>query len=211
MARTSPRGGEQTRDRIAAVASGLFSERGFEAVTVAEVARASGVSSVTVFNHFPRKEDLFFDRSLDADALLRAAVDERSPTIDVLESLRARMLRLLSTRHPLSGLDERSAAFFRTVEGSPALVARAREIAADLQRVLADELEQDPTFTGDAPLLAAFVVGGYATVLVETARRVAAGEAPGSLVADHRVRLERLFEALRHGVAASLRTGAAGG
>ena len=200
MPRTGRRGGPQTRARIAEVAARLFAERGFEDVTVAEVAREAGVSSVTVFNHFPRKEDLFLDRQLDAEELLRAAVAEQAPGIDVVSSLRARLLRLLDTRHPLSGLDERSAAFFRTVAASPALVARAREIGADLQQVLTGELEQDPTFTGDAVLLAAFVVAGYGTVLVQTARRVADGEAPGSLVADHRERLESMFDALRHGL-----------
>ncbi len=63
---TSDRGVPQTLARIAQVAAGLFLERGFDEVTVAEVARAAGVSSVTVFNHFPRKEDLYLDRSVDA-------------------------------------------------------------------------------------------------------------------------------------------------
>jgi hypothetical protein len=50
-------------------------------------------------------------------------------------------------------------------------------------------------------LLAAFFIAGYGTVLVETARRLIAGDQPGGVVDDHRVRLERLFEALRGGVA----------
>ncbi|MGH8916994.1 MAG: TetR/AcrR family transcriptional regulator, partial [Actinomycetes bacterium] len=66
MPRTSERGGPQTRARIAEVAAGLFVERGYDAVTVAEIARQAGVSSVTVFNHFPRKEDLYLDRADDA-------------------------------------------------------------------------------------------------------------------------------------------------
>ncbi|HXR45446.1 MAG TPA: helix-turn-helix domain-containing protein, partial [Pseudolysinimonas sp.] len=74
MPRTGERGGPQTRARIREVANGLFIERGYDTVTVAEVARAAGVSSVTVFNHFPRKEDLFLDRTDDAVQLLRSAV-----------------------------------------------------------------------------------------------------------------------------------------
>ena len=66
MPRTSERGGPRTRARILDVANRLFLERGYEAVTVAEIAREAGVSSVTVFNHFPRKEDLFMDRAADA-------------------------------------------------------------------------------------------------------------------------------------------------
>jgi AcrR family transcriptional regulator len=178
----------------------LFLERGFDTVTVAEVAREAGVSSVTVFNHFPRKEDLLLDRSLDAVELLRSAVRDRAPGVDALVSLRDATLRLVDTRHALSGVADGSVPFFRTVAASPALVARAREIAADLQRTLTEELEQDPTFEGDATLLAAFFIAGYSSVLVETARRLIAGEPPSAVADDHRARLERLFDALRDGV-----------
>ena len=115
MPRTGERGGPQTRARIAEVAARLFLDRGFDAVTVAEVARAAGVSSVTVFNHFPRKEDLYLDRAVDAVELLRGAVRDRAPGVDVLASLRDATLRLLDARHPLSGVNDRSVPFFRTV------------------------------------------------------------------------------------------------
>jgi AcrR family transcriptional regulator len=200
MPRTGERGGPRTRARISAAATRLFLERGFDTVTVAEVAREAGVSSVTVFNHFPRKEDLLLDRSLDADDLLRSAVRDRAPDVDALASLREATLRLVDTRHALSGVADGSVPFFRTVAASPALVARAREIAADLQRTLAEELDQDPTFEGDATLLAAFFIAGYSTVLVETARRLVAGEPPDTVANGHHARLERLFDTLRDGV-----------
>ena len=200
MPRTEKRGGPQTRARIAGVAARLFLERGFDAVTVAEVARAAGVSSVTVFNHFPRKEDLFLDRSADAVEFLRSAVRDRPAGVDVLASLREMTLGLVDARHPLSAVDDRSLPFFRTVAGSPVLVARAREIASELERTLAGELERDPTFAGDAALLAAFFIAGYGTVMVQTARGVIAAEPRRAVVDDHRGRLERLFDALRRGI-----------
>jgi AcrR family transcriptional regulator len=200
MPRTSERGGPRTRARIREVANRLFIERGYDTVTVAEVAREAGVSSVTVFNHFPRKEDLFLDRTSDAIEFLRSAVRDRAPGKDVLESLRDQSVCLFEVRHPLSGVDERSAPFFRTVAESPSLVARAREIASELQRTLAEELEQDLAFEGDAPLLAALFLAGYSSVLVETARRLIGGEPYNAVVDDHRARLDRLFDALRNGV-----------
>src|SRR5436305_1921691 len=51
----------RTRREIAGSAMQLFAQRGFDHVTVAEVAAAAGVSEKTVFNYFPTKEDLFFD------------------------------------------------------------------------------------------------------------------------------------------------------
>jgi AcrR family transcriptional regulator len=200
MPRTGERGGPQTRAKILEVANRLFLERGYDPVTVAEVARVAGVSSVTVFNHFPRKEDLFLDRAADAAEFLRSAVRDRAPGVDVLASLRVTAFRLFDEGHALSGVNDRSVPFFRTVAGSPALVARAREIAADLQQILTGELERDPAFDGDATLLAAFFIAGYSTVLVQTARRLIAGEPPATVVDDHRPRLERLFDALRRGV-----------
>ena len=202
MPRTGARGGPQTRAKIAETASRLFLERGFDAVTVADVAKAAGVSSVTVFNHFPRKEDLFLDRAVDAEEILRSAVRDRAPDLDVLSSLRETALRLVDAGHPLSGLDARSVPFFRTVAASPALVARAREIGSDLERTLAAELERDPRFDGDPMLCAAFFIAGYSAVFIQTVRRRLAGEAPSAIVEDHRGRLERLFDALRGGVAA---------
>ena len=203
MPRTGERGGPQTRARISEVATRLFLERGFDTVTVAEVARQAQVSSVTVFNHFPRKEDLLLDRADDAVELLRSAVRDRAPGVDVLASLRDTTLGLVDARHSLSGVKDGSVPFFRTVAASPALIARAREIASELQRTLAEELGSDPAFEGDGALLAAFFMAGYSSVLVETARRLTAGESSSAVVDDHRARLERLFDALRNGVVPS--------
>jgi AcrR family transcriptional regulator len=200
MPRTDARGGPQTRARISQVATRLFFERGFDTVTVAEVAKEAGVSSVTVFNHFPRKEDLLLDRAVDARDLLRSAVRSRGEGVDVLASLRDTALRLVEEGNGLAAISDRSTPFFRTVASSPALIARAREIAAELQRTLAGELEQDSRFEGDATLLAALFIAGYSTVVVENARRLIAGEPSSTVKGDHRVRLERLFDALRSGV-----------
>ncbi|MEU4198246.1 TetR/AcrR family transcriptional regulator [Kribbella sp. NPDC026611] len=191
MPRTDARGGPQTRAKISQVATQLFLDRGFDAVTVAEVAREAGVSSVTVFKHFPRKEDLFLDRTDDAVELLRTAVRDRGT--DVLTSLETATMRLVEDRHALSGLADGSVPFFRTVAASPALIARAREIAAELQQTLTEELPE-------SPLLAAFFIAGYTTVLVETARQLIAGTPVDTVAADHRTRLNHLYAALRNGV-----------
>ncbi|MEH3137085.1 MAG: TetR/AcrR family transcriptional regulator [Mycolicibacterium neoaurum] len=200
MPRTSERGGPLTRRKISDVATMLFLERGFDTVTVADVARQAGVSSVTVFKHFPRKEDLLFDRVEDAVAILRAAVRDRGAGVDALTSLRDASFRLVDERHALSGVKAGSIPFYRTVAASPALIARAREIAAELERTLAADLEGDAEFDGDPTLFAALFIAGYTTVLTGTARRVIAADAPDPVVEDHRARLTALFDALRSGL-----------
>ena len=61
---------QETRARIVDAAAELFAERGFESVSVMEIARHAGVVEKTVFNHFPVKEGLVFD----ADPPMRAAI-----------------------------------------------------------------------------------------------------------------------------------------
>src|SRR5438128_3317105 len=68
---------EQTRQAIAETARRLFAERGFDGVTVAEVARAADVSEGTVFNYFPTKEDLFYSGMESFEAALVEAVRDR--------------------------------------------------------------------------------------------------------------------------------------
>lgn len=197
MPRTAARGGPQTRAKIAAVAAALFLEHGFDAVTVTEVARAAGVSPVTVFNHFPRKEDLFLDRSQDAQNLLRAAVTGQHDTVAVFNALQESLTALIDVRHPLTGLDPKSVPFFRTVAASPSLVARARELLAELEQTLALGLIDVGTTDVDSALLAAFFLGGYAVVFRRTAQHRLAGATPSQAEAQHREDLVHLFTDLR--------------
>lgn len=76
------------RDAIASTARRMFAERGFEAVTVAEVAAAAEVSERTVFNHFPTKEDVAFaGREVGLEQLV-ADITGRPAGISVLAVFR---------------------------------------------------------------------------------------------------------------------------
>jgi AcrR family transcriptional regulator len=77
------------REAIAATARRLFAERGFDAVTVAEIAAAADVSEKTVFNHFPTKEDLAFAGREEGVERLVADITERPPGASVLDVFRA--------------------------------------------------------------------------------------------------------------------------
>src|ERR687893_545599 len=77
------------REAIATTARRLFAERGFDAVTVAEVAAAADVSEKTVFNYFPTKEDLAFAGREEGIAQFVSAIAERPPGRSVLDVFRA--------------------------------------------------------------------------------------------------------------------------
>jgi len=162
-----------TRDAISSVATRLFMERGFDNVTVAEVAAAANVSKMTVFNYFPRKEDLFFDREQEGAELLQKALSERAPGTSPLAALRQLALQLLAERHPFAKMTDGVAAFWRTVEDSAALRARTRELRAELEARLPDLLA---TAVGreeadvDAKLVANVLVAGWLTGYREALR-----------------------------------------
>ncbi|MER5433336.1 TetR/AcrR family transcriptional regulator [Streptomyces sp. NPDC002588] len=185
-----------TRQRISDVATGLFVARGFDEVTVAEVARAAEVSAMTVFNYFPRKEDLFLDRIPEAVEMFAGAVRHRAPGEGPLAALRALALRLLDERHPLGGVDDDFPHFWRVVIASPALRARAREGVEELEEAVARAFAETAPEFADPVLAAALTVAAYRTVYVTAARRLLAGEAADEVAAGHRVRVCAAFDAL---------------
>jgi len=77
-----------TRQQIADVAMRLFVERGFDRVTVAEVAAEAGLSEKTVFNYFPTKEDLFFDEIPERARKLSESIRSRADGESILDTLR---------------------------------------------------------------------------------------------------------------------------
>jgi AcrR family transcriptional regulator len=123
----------QTRQDIAAAAMTLFAARGFDAVTVAEIARAADVSEKTVFNYFPAKEDLIAQRGVERLDELIAAVRGQPPGAPLLAPFRRMTMDFLDEveREPVDSI----VAVPRLVTGSTALrerlyIAWEREAAA---------------------------------------------------------------------------------
>ncbi|MFC0600593.1 TetR/AcrR family transcriptional regulator [Streptomyces palmae] len=176
---------QQTRTAIADAALGLFLEHGFDQVTVAEVARHAGVSTNTVFNYFPTKEDLFFDRQAEVENHLAALVRDRAPGTCPVAAVRDDLLSALRQDHPMLGLQPGAPAFWRTIRDSPALRAREREIGERVEAALATALAEHPLSAtpGDTddplPLLVAGAIAGtHRAALRELQRRIMSGEPP---------------------------------
>jgi AcrR family transcriptional regulator len=194
----------QTRQHISDVATRLFAIRGFDAVTVAEVAEAANVSKMTVFNYFPRKEDLFFDRGPELERVLTHALRNRPADQPPLAALRALLLDLVAQRHPLGGVGDTFASFWRVVLESPTLQARAREALGELEDLLAALLGEAWGLSpddSDVRLVAALTLAGYRTVYVTTVRRLLAGEDADAVAGDHMRQLNVAFDAIDRAVA----------
>jgi AcrR family transcriptional regulator len=189
---------QATRQAISDIATRLFIERGFDNVTVADVAAAASVAKMTVFNYFPRKEDLFFDRDEESRVFLRNAIENRAPGESPIVVLQRRARELVERRHPFTIVNEGISRFWRTVEQSHALRAAAREkresLVGDLAAMIADSTGQsrkDP----NAHLLAALLVTAWHVAYVEALRRHRAGARSAVVRAVFADLLERGFAA----------------
>jgi len=194
---------QETRARIVGAAADLFAERGFDAVSVAEIARRAGVVEKTVFNHFPLKEGLVFD----ADPPIRQALLAAVRTRPAGESAAAAAGNFVVAAIAVLGTPEAAdgvATMARIVRGSRTLQIREREILADLTSALAAHLVAETGASDGAqePWLVAHAVLGLYAGLLDLARdRLLAGHGGPLLCAELRERGERGLALLQFGLA----------
>lgn len=191
---------QEARQRISDVATALFIEHGFDNVTVAEVAEAAGFSKVTVFNYFPRKEDMFLDLQSEAEELLVGAIRGRPPGQPVAEAVRALMHRLLVEKHPLSGALPHMAPFGRVVADSPALCSRAREQRDELAATVATLVTEETGDPAGATLIGGLLLTAVSTAVTTPIRRLVAGHAVAAVAADQPGVIDHAFDLLVNGI-----------
>ncbi|MEI9978487.1 MAG: TetR/AcrR family transcriptional regulator [Edaphobacter sp.] len=163
-----------TRQRISDVATRLFIERGFDKVKVEEIADAADVSRMTVFNHFPRKEDMFFDLDEVGREDLLAALQKRDAGTSPIEALRLFAHWAVAEQRPyIRFFEEGSERFMETIRASEALKARARAIRDELTDTLTIALAKaahrrlpDPA----ANLVASLLVATWEVAFLEAQR-----------------------------------------
>jgi AcrR family transcriptional regulator len=186
----------QMRQVIADEAMRLFVLRGFDHVTVAEVAAAVGVSEKTIFNYFPTKEDLFFDEVPRREAALVETIRGRAPGESILAALRrlqiAEAPRLCSPGFEL---------FARIIEDSPALQAKELEVMARFASVLTDAIAAELAVDErDARIAASLLISVHRQVFRAARRQALAGKHGPAAVRRLTADLERAYELLEHGL-----------
>ena len=192
----------QTRQAIAEAARRLFRERGFEAVTVAEVAKAADVSEQTVFNYFRTKEDLFFSGMQAFEEQLVEAVRQRPPGASALGAFRRAVLnRLPRLGDPRAAEAVASAA--RLIAASRTLQNRERAVLAEQTRALADVLAEGPEPNDNRVegLVAANALMGVHAALLEHVRVLALRGLRGTeLTQAMEAEVVRAFDRLERGL-----------
>jgi AcrR family transcriptional regulator len=138
-----------TRESILAAAEEMFAERGFDDVTVAEIAERVNVAAKTVFVYFPAKDDLVFhDEDAVRDSIL-ARVRDRAEGETPFDAMAALLRELVASAGAgsVSGLDR----LRRTVGDSAVLKARMRLMWEKFEVALAELLAADAGADAHAP------------------------------------------------------------
>lgn len=201
---------QRTRELIAETARRLFAERGFERVTVAEIAREAEVAEKTVYNYFPTKEDLFYHRLEVFEDELLAAIRGRRAGETILEAFKHFLLAPRGIFARLEAGEARAAqeqlrTVTRTITTSPALLAREQQVFARYTRSLAALIAEETGARADdvEPWVTANAMIGIHQALIEFVRRRSlAGD-------DERTRLARDLRAQAHRAFTRLETGLA--
>jgi AcrR family transcriptional regulator len=162
---------EQTRRRLQKEAIRLFSQRGFDGVTVEEVAKAAGVSHMTFFRHFPTKESVVLDDP--DDPVLGAAVAQQDTTLPALERVRRGVLQ------SWEGLDEpddeMTRVRIRLADSHPSLRAGVWENNLRTEGVIVDALTETGIDRLEARVAAGAILGSLTAALFDWAEHEQAG------------------------------------
>ncbi|MFE9820635.1 TetR family transcriptional regulator [Streptomyces sp. NPDC005791] len=173
-----------TYQAVSEAAIAMFLERGFDKVSVAEVAAAAGISKPTLFRYFPAKEDLVLHRFADHEDEAARVVSGRPDGVPPLDALRRHFLAGLDRRDPVTGLcdDPQVLAFHRLLYGTPSLVARLYAYQGRSETALARAL--DPGTAVAARLAAGQIIAVLRILAEENWRRMDAGESAGQVHGD---------------------------
>jgi AcrR family transcriptional regulator len=171
----------QTRGVIADTAMRLFAERGFDQVSVADIAAAAGVAEKTVYNYFPVKAKMFFDEADDILAELLAAVQYRAAGQSALAAVAtflAGRAEWAAGRRP----EQPTTGFRQLIADSTALQAQQRLMFARYETALATLLAKETGVPAGSvqPFIAAVALIGALRAAFEASPAENTGQDPAS-------------------------------
>ncbi|MFI6182386.1 TetR/AcrR family transcriptional regulator [Nonomuraea sp. NPDC051191] len=174
----------KTRRHLADVAIGLFVDRGFDQVTIAEIAAAAEVSVNTLYNYFTSKEDLVLSPEDASPQRLADIVRERAPGESAAGAVLARLREEVHARERRLGLTAGFGQVLEMMLAAPTLRARLEELGRQMTDALAEALAQETGAAPGDPLprAVAWQIGClHSLVYAEVGRRVSAGQRPDDI------------------------------
>lgn len=194
---------QRTRELIADTARELFLERGFDDVTVAEIARRADVDTKTVYNYFASKPELFYYRLEEFEREMVDAVRGREAGV----SIPAAFVRFVLDQHGVLGqpdASERLRAISRTIVESPTLLAHEQQVFARVTASLAEAIaDETGAHASDVtPWVVANALLGVHRSLIDYVRReTLAGTPNRKLARNVQAQAKHAVAALESGLA----------
>ncbi|WP_406094529.1 TetR/AcrR family transcriptional regulator [Streptomyces sp. NBC_01013] len=192
----------QTRRRLLAEAARLFGERGFDQVSVAEIAEAADVSKMTVFNYFDSKEDLVLAPMAEHIGDVAQVVRDRARGESAVAGMRRQFLAAIERRDPAVGMSDSPVALglLQLIQQTPALLTRTYAFFARTDELLIDVLVEEGEEPAVARIVAAQLIGTRNTLIAENHRRLLAGDSADAIASDAVLLAERAFGLLEKGL-----------
>jgi AcrR family transcriptional regulator len=171
----------RTRRLIADTAARLFAERGYERVTVSEVARAAEVAEQTLYNYFPTKEQLVTDREEQIQDRLGELIRTRPAGTSPAAAIRGFVLETVAAIRDMPPELSRGALGYLAAV-SPAVHRLVLELTDRQATALAAAIaETSPVSPEIARLQGIALAGVFQIVITESGRRARAGRTPAEI------------------------------
>jgi AcrR family transcriptional regulator len=155
---------KQTRKAISDMATQLFVERGYHAVTTAEIAERAKVSVPTLFNYFPTKESMVFDEDDQTEKDLVAIVSNRKKGQTIVNALYEAGIAHIDS---IPAHQKKSfSVFMKLIDTTPELNAYAKQMWLRHEKSLAKAIRKEAKIdTLEAEAIARFVLDSFHRVL----------------------------------------------
>jgi len=153
---------KQTRKAISDMATELFIERGYHAVTTAEIALRAEVSVPTLFNYFPTKESLVFDENSEREEELVHSVLSRKKGLSILDALLESGYKTIDSIKEIDS--KRLKPFMALIEDTPELSLYAKQMWLRYEKALAKAIKKEAKSkisTLESEAIARFVLDAY--------------------------------------------------
>ncbi|GAB3831254.1 TetR/AcrR family transcriptional regulator [Dactylosporangium cerinum] len=193
----------ETRRVLWQAAVRLFDERGYDQVSIAEIAAAANVSKMTVFNYYATKEDLVFGPMEEHIEDFARVILTRPPGAGVVAALREHFLELLANRDPVSGLNDlpQIRALQLLMLRTPALQPRARMFFHRSEEAITAALRKE-TDELTARIAAGQIMAVRSTLMQTNVEQLCKGRSTDEVYPEAVAATNRAFDLLEHGLAA---------
>ncbi|MEV0395275.1 TetR family transcriptional regulator [Polymorphospora rubra] len=193
---------QRTFDAVSTLAIDMFLERGFDNVSVSDIAAAAEISKPTLFRYFRSKEDLALHRLADHAREAARVVSTRADTQSPLAAVHQHFVDGLARRDPVTGLNDQPEvlAYHDMVFSTPSLSARVGEFQVRDEQSLAGALAPSAPDALTARLAAAQILAVQRVLARDNWQRLRSGESAADLHPAAIEAADRAFEQLRTGI-----------